>query len=51
MTPQLPTVDEPAPAPENEFETDVVRARSLNGQQRVAARQASLDPGDGLEFY
>ena len=51
VTPQLPTVDEPAPAPENEFETEVMRARSLNGQQRVAARQASLDPGDGLEFY
>ena len=49
VTPQLPTVDELAS--QNEFETEVVRARSLNRQQRLAARQASLDPGDGLEFY
>jgi len=43
---------------DNEFEPverdpndDAVRARVLNAQQRVTARQASLDPGDGLDFY
>ena len=56
--PKHEEVSPPAFVADNEFEPverdpndDAVRARVLNAQQRVTARQASLDPGDGLDFY
>ena len=61
LEPAMPEHEEVSPpvfVADNEFEPvehdandDPVRARVLNAQQRVAARQASLDPGDGLDFY
>ena len=56
--PEHEEVSPPVFVADNEFEPverdptdDAVRARVLNAQQRLAARQASLDPGDGLDFY
>ena len=47
----------PKPAPANEFEldepeadTDAARQASVRRQMRGLARQASLDPGDGIEL-
>ncbi|HZF43957.1 MAG TPA: conjugal transfer protein TraG [Sphingomonadaceae bacterium] len=59
--PELPdheeVVREPAPAPANEFdleaeepEDDALRQRLLASRMRGAARQAALDPGDGIEL-
>ena len=56
--PEHEEVSPPVFVADNEFEPverdpndDAVRARVLNAQQRLAARQASLDPCDGLDFY
>ncbi|MDT9600411.1 conjugal transfer protein TraG [Sphingosinicella rhizophila] len=59
--PELPdheeVVREPAPPPANEFDLDpaepddeALRQRMLGQQMRAAARQASLDPSDGIEL-
>jgi type IV secretion system protein VirD4 len=59
--PELPdheeVVREPAPAPANEFDLDTqepddeaLRQRLLASRMRGAARQAALDPGDGIEL-
>jgi len=45
----------PEPLPANEFEPDevdaeAVRARSVTSTQRAVARQAALDPNDGIEL-
>lgn len=48
---------EPGPLPEKEFafledepEDEAVRARTLAARARSVARQASLDPGDGINL-
>jgi type IV secretion system protein VirD4 len=45
------------PPPSQEFDllddepdVDAAKARALRGRMRGIARQASLDPGDGIEF-
>jgi type IV secretion system protein VirD4 len=47
----------PKPAPANEFEldepdpdSDAARQAAVRRQMQGAARQASLDPGDGIEL-
>lgn len=58
--PELPEHEEivpPSPAPEQEFELlddepdiDAAKARAMRQRMRMVARQASLDPGDGIEL-
>jgi type IV secretion system protein VirD4 len=58
--PELPEHEEiipPPPPPSQEFDllddepdVDAAKARALRGRMRGIARQASLDPGDGIEF-
>lgn len=57
--PELPEHEEiiPPPAPAQEFEplddepdVDAAKANALRNRMRMVARQASLDPGDGIEL-
>ena len=58
--PELPEHEEivaPPPSPAEEFDlldeepdVDAAKARAVRARMRMAARQASLDPGDGIEL-
>jgi type IV secretion system protein VirD4 len=58
--PELPEHEEIAPAPakplpeftftEEEADDEIARARALRRQARGLARQAAMDPGDGIEL-
>ncbi len=58
--PELPEHEEivaPPPSPEQEFEflddepdVDAAKAKAMRARMRMVARQASLDPGDGIEL-
>ena len=56
--PELPEHEEiiaPPPSPAQEFELlddepDVAKANAMRARMRTVARQASLDPGDGIEL-
>ena len=58
--PELPEHEEivaPPPSPAQEFElldeepdVDAAKTRAMRARTRMAARQASLDPGDGIEL-
>jgi len=45
-----PIDNEFAPDPDDEIEDDTARVSRINQRMRQAARQASLDPGDGIEM-
>ncbi|MDK8874799.1 hypothetical protein [Paracoccus sp. SSJ] len=58
--PELPEHEEilpPPPSPAQEFEllddepdVDAAKANAMRARMRMVARQASLDPGDGIEL-
>lgn len=58
--PELPEHEEivaPTPSPAQEFDlldedldVDAAKAKAMRARMRIAARQASLDPGDGIEL-